>query len=242
MAPTPANPPADESRPRAEPTSPLPRSPRSVTLEKGTLLYRIFRPSTPPSGRPAIAALTLRRWGPHPQGRFDPHPEGPPAEHAGYGIWYGSFDLPTALAEAFGNEGLVDTTLPRTLACLEVVRPLRLLDLTGTAPTQFWQAPHPRKSGPALPLDHRINTSTDYSWTQRWARAFNAAYPDLPGVLYPSRFTQALNVALTEAAFAPAPPLKVLDTRPLSSSDPKHRHALRAACERAHLAFAPRDF
>lgn len=242
MAASLTNPPADESRPRAEPGAPLPGSPRRADLAKGTILYRIFRPVPPSTARPAVTALTLRHWGPHPQGRFDPHPEGPAAEHPGYGTWYGSFDLPTSLAETFGNEGLVDTTLPRVLARLEVTRSLKLLDLTGTTPAQFQQTPHPQASGPALPLDHRINTSTDYLWTQRWARAFHAAYPALPGVLYPSRFTQGFNVALNEAAFAPNPPLKVLDTRPLGSADPKHRHTLRAACERAHLAYAPKDF
>ena len=170
---------------------------------------------------------------------------GEPIDHPGISIWYAGFDLATALAEAFGNDGLVDTTRSRSIARVEVLLPLRLLDLSRAAPAQFKQSPHPKTPslpGSELPLDHRIHTSTDYAWTQRWARTFHAAYLSLHGLLYPSRWTASNNVALSERAFSSHPILRVLDTRPLSDPDPAHRRALRVACERAHLPFTPKNF
>lgn len=141
-----------------------------VLLGPGTVVWRVLRTSGPH----LIPWDQLRYWGPS-SARFDPHPP-PPRVHSGAGVSYAAADLPTALAEVFGDRRVVNSRRhdPYVVAW-RPARNLRLLDLRSTWPV---------RNG----ASHAI-TSGRHDLCRAWARAINARWPDADGLLSASAMT-----------------------------------------------------
>lgn len=126
----------------------------------------------------------LRCWGPHPDFRFDPHPDGSPMVHPStFGVSYLALDTATAFAEAFQEKRIIAPTQGHTLTVFPAQVELRLLDLTDTWPVRVGAA-------------HAINASENKAATRAWARAFHQTYIDAHGLLYQSSMTGRRAIAL----------------------------------------------
>lgn len=158
------------------PTS-LSREPDDVGDHPG-ILWRVHRTV----GEHVLAWNELRRFGPLPSMRWEPHP-GPTPAPSDEGVLYASGDVATALAEVFQTTRLIDTRMsaPR-LTAWQPTRPLRLLDLSGT-----WLI----RNGASTAL-----LSAPRSICRRWARAIRTTWPELDGLAVPSTMTAAQNVVL----------------------------------------------
>lgn len=159
----------------------LDRDPRWVReVPTGTALARIFRASgTHPSDW-----HEFRTFGPL-DGRFDPHPE-PVAEHPESGVLYAVLEetapasttgrasvgpFAAALLEVFQASRMirVDIGAP-TFAAFEIVRPLRLLDLTDSD----WIT---------VAGGNAAVSSGERTVSRAWARAIAEHYPEIDGVV-----------------------------------------------------------
>ena len=131
---------------------------------------------------PTLLARIYARAGAHPTtwsafrgigplaGRFDHHDPSRPERRA---VLYGATDLATCVAEVFQDTRVVDRArADRCLVAFRTVRPLTLLDLSGSWPTRAG-ASQAIASGPR-------------PRAQRWSRAIHAAYPDVDGLWYPA--------------------------------------------------------
>jgi RES domain-containing protein len=132
-----------------------------------TTLWRIHRTR----GERLTAWNELRRYGPLPTGRFDPHDPPPHTQQAG--VLYLACGVATCVAEVYQTTRRVDTRQGAPyLVALRLARPVRLLDLSSAWPTRAG-ASQAISSGPR-------------SRCQGWARSIRSAFDDLEGVLYPS--------------------------------------------------------
>jgi RES domain len=144
------------------------------TLPAGTRLRRIYTPK--PYG---TEALTFRSFG--PVSRFDHHrrPNGFPA--AGHdpdrGIMYATEGLRCCLAEAFGDEGVVEVD-GYYVALLEVAAPLALLDVRDIAA---------RRAGTIPAVYGDGNRETTQDWGRYWYEHPDFQHCD--GLLYRSAQT-----------------------------------------------------
>lgn len=130
----------------------------------------------------------LRCWGPHPNFRFDPHPDGSPMVHPStFGVAYLALDVATAFAEVFQEKRIIAPTPSQTLTVFPTQIELRLLDLTDTWPGRVGAA-------------HAINGSENKAATRAWARAFHLTYVDAHGLLYQSSMTGRRAIALFDNA------------------------------------------
>jgi hypothetical protein len=154
-----------------------------LTLEVGTLLWRVYRSASPHRA----TWSTFRRFGPVGNGRFDHHLP-PPHEDAARGILFAALDIRAAIVESLQEGRLIDRFHEAPwLVGFELERDTQLLDLRGAWPTRAG-ASQAIATGP-----HRR--------AQAWSREFYAAYPNLVGVAYPSAMAGGLtNVALFERA------------------------------------------
>lgn len=179
------------------------RETETLVIDPDTTWWRIHQTT----GNHVIPWNTHRTYGPIL--RFDPHPP-PPADHPPTcGIWYGANNPDTALAETFQ----VDRTIDRHrgdpyLTGLTFTRPLTLLDLTTTSPGA-WAT---RTGG-----NYAISTGP-HTTTQHWARAITAAFPDLDGLRYNSRFAGHPCIALFHPATTAMPTRPTLSL-PLTHPD-----------------------
>jgi hypothetical protein len=148
------------------PPAVLPARPRFHELPPGSLLVRFYDPA-----RGSWAQH--RAFGPLPHARFDHHLP-PPGTSSDRSIWYAATSLVGALAEAFGDLGLVDRGAGRRVCVVRVEKPVPLLDLVGVGPRVF-------------ALDQRLATSRNSASCQEWARAFYAAYPAIRGLRWRGR-------------------------------------------------------
>lgn len=158
-------------------------------LVAGSILWRIyFRGGHHPS-----FWNTFRAYGPT-RSRFDHHLAPPRAQERS--ILYGAAQGPTALAEVFQDTRLIDRAARDPwLVGFALLKPLRLLDLTGVWPT---------RAGASMVLG-----SGPRPRAQRWSRSIYQAYPEIAGLYYPSSMhANRPAVALyerAERALAPAP-------------------------------------
>lgn len=138
-------------------------------MDPHALLWRVHR-----TVGPHVSPWNeLRRWGPAPGCRFDPHPP-PPREHSEQGVLYLAGDAPTALAESFGAVRRIDRQTGRPfLTGMHATRGLSLLDLGGTWPTRAGAS-------------QALASSPHRAVTQQWARAVRDAQPRLDGLCFPS--------------------------------------------------------
>jgi RES domain len=170
------------------------------TVHRSEAWWRVHRTE----GAHVLAWNEFRLYG--PLLRFDPHPE-PVGEHPGHAVWYGGSAPGAALAEAFQQDRTIDRVRGGPyLTGLRFTRQLRLLDVA-TDSVGAW----PTRVGGNFAM-----STAAHAITQRWARAIVAAFPDLDGIRYNSRFAGTACMAL----FAPA--VCALEDRPLSSQPLSH--------------------
>jgi hypothetical protein len=168
----------------------LASEPEHRDLDAAAVLWRIHRTT----GEHVAPWSQLRRYGPIPWCRFDPHPPGPPRLHRDIGVLYAAADLPTALAEVFQLTRVVDRTSGApAVSAFRLTRGVRLLDLTGT-----W----PLRAG----ASHVLNTDGRRDVTQAWARGIIAAWPELDGLRHTSSLTGRDCVTLFGPAATALPP------------------------------------
>lgn len=188
-------PPPKPKVPRSPP-EPLVREPGDVVGRTG-MLWRVHRTR----GEYVLPWNGLRRYGPLPSMRWDPHPGASPASQSA-GVLYAAADVATTLAEAYQATRTIDTRAGAArLTAWESVRQLRLLDLSGT-----WLIRN--NASAALPAAPR-------STCRRWACAIHAAWPELDGLTAPSTMTGHPIVVLWNAA-ADSIPVAPSFSRPLA--------------------------
>lgn len=183
----------------APPPLPLPPACNEVDLDAidgaeyfgapaGYRLHRVGRRPAPRGSHP----LTYVRVGSAPSSRWDPPY---PLTRGGsrYGVWYGSTTDIGAMLEVFFRE---DETwvahadrAGRVIGQVEVVRPLRLLDLHSPAVGRIY---------PTNRLDESICTIRMYSLTTAWSELFHECDPAIDGLIYRSRKAgvRGVNVAI----------------------------------------------
>jgi hypothetical protein len=118
--------------------------------------------------------------------RFDHHLP-PLARSATRSVWYAAAALVGAVAESFGNVGVVDRASGRRVAVVRVTGQLRMVDLVG---------PAARRVG----LTQEVGSSTDYAKTQEWARAFYDQYASLVGIRWRGRQAGSICFVLHDRA------------------------------------------
>lgn len=135
------------------------------TLRAGTTAYRIYRTAgSYPSGW-----NTMRDFGPT-TARFDPHL--PPPRVQDRHVLYAAGSIPTAIAEAFGTNRVVELSRDRPfLAAFRFRRSVRLLDLASAWPT---------RAGASQAI-----SSGRKDIAREWAQAIFEEY-DIDGLWYPS--------------------------------------------------------
>jgi hypothetical protein len=169
------------------------------------LLWRVHRTA----GGHVVGWNELRRYGPLPTMRFDPHPL--PLGTHGEGVLYAATDLATALAEVFQGTRIIDLSSNRPrLTAWTPTRPLRLLNSTDK-----WAL----RNGGASAL-----ASAPRGTGRAWARAIHAAWPDLDGLWTISTMTGQPNVVLWNPAIDSFPAAPAF-SRPLA--DPLVRGIVR---------------
>jgi len=152
-----------------------------VAVAGHTMLWRV----QPTTGLHVVPWNELRRFGPVPGGRFDPHE--PPPHDQSEGVQYLALDLATALAEHFQATRVVDRRRRNpVLVAWKPTRTLRLADLTGSWPLR-------------VGASHVLNTGPR-TRSQEWARCIRLAFRRLDGLWYTSSTTGRPSVAL----FSPA--------------------------------------
>lgn len=147
------------------------------------LLWRIYRTA----GAHALRWDELRRYGPVPGMRFDPHPL-PIGVHPNAGVMYTSTTADTAFAETFHSSRVIDRTTARpALVAWQATRPLELLDLTS-----FW----PIQNGAAASIMMGAKAHT-----QAWARAIDTQLVGrIDGLFHLSSLTSDPMVTLFDRA------------------------------------------
>lgn len=127
-----------------------------------------------------------RFYGPLPSQRFDHHAP-PLCVSLDRSVWYAATSLVGAVAEAFGNLGVVDRACGRHVALVQIVRPLILMNLVGVSA---------RRVG----LTQEVGSSTDYAKTQEWARAFYDQCGTLMGIRWRGRQAGSICFVLHDRA------------------------------------------
>jgi hypothetical protein len=161
------------SPPNALPT------PATWTLRAVTKLTRFYDP--------ACGGWDAHRfYGPLPSMRFDHHAP-PPGLSPDRSVWYASTSLVGAVAESFGNIGVVDRACGRRVVVVRVVRALAVVDLVGVGA---------RRVG----LTQEVGSATDHAKTQEWARAFYDQCVQLVGIRWRGRQSGSICFVLNDRA------------------------------------------
>lgn len=160
------------------PPNPLP-TPATGTVSVGTKLTRFYDPAR--GGWHAH-----RFYGPLSFMRFDHHvpPLGMSPDRS---AWYASTSLVGAVAESFGNVGVVDRACAWRVVVVRVVRALAVVDLVGVAARR-------------VELTQEVGSTTDYARTQEWARAFYDQYTQLVGIRWRGRQSGSICFVLNDRA------------------------------------------
>ena len=155
---------------------------------------------------------TVLRWNEFrsfgPVLRFDPH-RLPRGDDPDRGIWYGASSPGAALAEAFQADRTIDRYRRGPyITGLSFTRTLRVLDLAADSHGAWIM----RAGG-----NFAVSTAPR-AITQQWARGIVAAFPDLDGLRYNSRFAGQPCVALFTPARSAMPSRPVISL-PLAHPD-----------------------
>ena len=191
----------------------FPGTPVLVTAPAGTGYVRIY------DSRYYGDGAGFRFFGPHPRGRWDHHPAGPPVRHLHHGVLYLATTLTAAVAETYGDAALVAPAPEQRLSVLALTREVALADTRGHAAVEL--------GVPAGALRAR-----DRDLTQREARKLHRTTP-AEGVLYEGWFTGDTCVALWERA---RDAVELVDDRSLT--DPAVAADLVVIADELHYAAA----
>lgn len=166
-------------------------SPDEKTLRDGTLLWRIYFQG---GGHPTTWDR-FRDFGPV-NSRFDHHL--PPPRIQSRAILYAARRGLTCFAEAFQETRVIDRSRNAPwLVAFELVKPLRLLDMTGAWPT---------RAGVSMAIH-----SGRRDRARRWSQTIYEAYPAIEGLLYASSMDgNSPAIALYERAQSAMPARPVL--------------------------------
>ena len=162
------------------PAEGFPGRPVLRTIHAGRVFARIY------DGRWYTDGIGFRHFGPHPRGRFDPQPAGPPVHTPDVAVCYLASTLRCAVAETFGDARRVSPSPTQRLAVVSLNRDVRLADTRGRSAVQLGVAAGALRS-------------RDRELTQSVARRLHdgtAAH----GVLYEGWFTGETCVCLWERA------------------------------------------
>ncbi len=162
---------------------PDPFGPEETELAADLPLFRVYRSA----GRHATTWGHFRTFGPARTGRFDHHPL-PRGEHPDQRILYAAFEVKTAIAEAFGDERVIDRSRDGPyIARFRLSATVSALDLTTDWPT---------RAGGSQEL-----SSGPRPTSQAWSRAIWEDLDDIEGLVYPSSMRgRGTNLALYERA------------------------------------------
>jgi hypothetical protein len=192
-----------------------PPSPIFYDLKKGEYLIRIFNPNPHNT-----QALTFRNYG--PLLRFDHH-RGSEAVDQERGVYYAAFTLSSCLVECFGDTGIIEIK-GQQVASMEVIRPLKLLDLRGSGAM---------KAGSVSALAK----VSDRLLSQEWSRFFYERvdlYDQLDGLIFYNAHNDEEAIALYERA---SRGLSCPDGEVMALDDPQLRPAIQQAAKDNHLIF-----
>lgn len=172
-------------RPQRPLPEPLPEEIRE--LPRGQPLFRIYRAG----GRHATTWRPFRTFGPVRIGRFDHHPF--PRGESDRGTLYCARDVKTSVAEAFGDERMIDRARDEPYIVLfRLTRRVRTLNLASDWPT---------RAGGSQAL-----SSGPRPTAQAWSRAIWEDLEEVEGLLYSSSMRAGgTNVALYERAVSAVP-------------------------------------
>lgn len=162
---------------------PDPVGPERVELPTERPLFRVYHAA----GRHATTWSHFRTFGPARAGRFDHHPL-PRGEHPDHRVLYAAFDVKTAIAEAFGDERMVDRSRDQPyVARFRLISPVLSLDLATDWPT---------RAGGSQKL-----SSGPRPTSQAWSRAIWEDLDGIAALMYPSSMhAGGTNVAFYERA------------------------------------------
>lgn len=191
-------------------------SPIFYDLKKGEYLIRIFDPNSY-----GTQALTFRHYG--PLHRFDHHRGSKPAADQERGVYYAAFTLSSCLVECFGDTGIIEIK-GQQVASVEVIRPLKLLDLRGSGAM---------KAGSVSALAK----VSERLLSQEWSRFFYERvdlYGKLDGLIFYNAHNDEEAIALYERASSG---LSCPDDEVMVLGDPQLRPAIQQAARENHLIF-----
>jgi hypothetical protein len=196
------------------------RTPSWVTWPRTGALWQIANSAGP---HPTSFGR-MRRYGPLPSARFDPHP-GSAGDTSGELILYAAATLLTALAERFQHNREIRRTDPsRPVAyAWHPTRDLTTIDLRGPGAV-------------ALGAAHAIS-SYRKDVTRRWASALRAAWPDTDGLCYASAMTGEDCLALWAPA-ADSFPAAPAFARPVDTPAANWQHVLRSVAARLGYTYS----
>jgi len=189
-------------------------SPIFYDLKKGAYLIRIFDPNSY-----ATQALTFRNYG--PLHRFDHHRGSKPRVDQEREIYYAAFTLSSCLVECFGDTGIIEIK-GQQVAFVEVIRPLKLLDLRDSGAMRAGSV-----SALAKVSDRRLS--------QEWSRFFYEQvdiYDKLDGLIFYNAHNDEEAIALYERSSCG---LSCPDTEVMILNDPQLRPAIQQAAKDNHL-------
>ncbi|WP_026819388.1 RES family NAD+ phosphorylase [Arthrobacter castelli] len=182
------------------PSLPLSLDPAEVVRYTGPL----WRIHTTAGAHPA-AWNDLRRYGPLPAFRWDPHPV-PTQLHPLVGVSYTAQDYATVFAEVFQRDRLITLTSDKTLSGWTPSRPLELLDILNS---DWAVRNHASASLPQSPK----------KTCRAWANAIREQFgTSIDGLLVPSTMTGGAVVVLYSRA-GTAFPVAPQFSRSLDHSD-----------------------
>jgi hypothetical protein len=202
---------------------PPPKSPNPLhcTLASGSVLLRIFDPTSH-----GTQALTFRYFG--PINRFD-HQRIPfqsdCAQDLERGIYYAGLTLSCCLAECFGDSGVIELK-DQKICRVELTRDLVLLDLKGNGAM---------RAGSVAALAKVV----DRKLSQGWSRYFyeqTSLYGQIDGISFRNAHNDEEAIALHERAQSA---LLCPDNQILRLDHPSLRPAIQQAALKNHLDFPP---
>jgi hypothetical protein len=194
------------------------RPPRPIfyDLKKGEYLIRIFDPNSY-----GTQALTFRNYG--PLHRFDHHRGSKPVVDQERGVYYAAFTLSSCLVECFGDTGIIEIK-GQQVASVEVIRPLRLLDLRGSGAMRAGSV-------------SALAKVSDRLLSREWSRFFYERvdiYGKLDGLIFYNAHNDEEAIALYERATSG---LSCPDDEVMALNDPQLRSAIQQAARDNHLIF-----
>jgi hypothetical protein len=172
-------------------TPPLDLDPLFFLLNPGDTIVRIYKNKR--------TATEFNNYG--PQGRFDHHIErklGDPKTDTQRSVYYAAPILSSpadalscAIAEVFGEAGIMDELGLRNICFVEIIQELKLLDLRGDGAMM---------AGCTSAATIKI---PDKQCTQEWSRHFYeniSAYSQIDGVIYAGAYNEQPSIMLYERA------------------------------------------